>query len=125
MKKEKDIYLQTIPEVLRDTVEKWPDRVAVQYKNEVTTYRELYEKTNSLTKGLKMIGIKKGDHIATIIGGHPEWFPISYALSTIGAVIVPINVTLRKEEMMHILRTSDVSTIILQDEFRGISFIDL
>lgn len=125
MNKEKEVYFQTIPEVLQKTVKKWPNRTAIRFKGESITYRELSEKVNRLTKGLKAIGIKKGDHVATFIGGHPEWFTVSYALTTIGAVIVPVNVTLQKEEIMYVLQTSDISTIILQDEYRDTSFIEL
>lgn len=119
------IHSQTIPKMLQEANHTWPDKTAIKYKEQMITYEELYHKVCCLTKGLENIGIKKGDHVATLIGGYPEWFDISYALSTIGAVIVPINVTWKKQELLNVLRYSDVNALITMDSFRGTHYIEM
>ncbi len=122
---EKALYEQTIPKALQYAKQTWPDRPALKYKNETITYEGLYDKVCRLTKSFENIGVKKGDHVAVLIAGYPEWFYISYALSTLGAVIVPINITWQKQEILHVLRYSDIKTLITMDVFRGINYVDL
>jgi len=59
-------------------------------------------------QGLSNLGIGPGDHVATLIGGRPEWFYLSYAISLLGAVIVPINITFRRHELEHVMICADV-----------------
>lgn len=122
---ETDFDIQTSPKVLQYAKETWPNRPALKFKNETITYHELYEKVARLTKGFENIGIKKGDHVAVLISGYPEWFYISYALSTLGAVIVPINITWKKQEILYVLCYSDVKVLITMDKFRNVDYIAL
>lgn len=122
---ETNVHEKTIPSVLLHAKESWPDRPAIKYKNEIVTYEELFNRVGRLTKGFENIGIKKGDHVAILISGYPEWFYISYALSTLGAVIVPINITWKSQEILHVLRYSDVKVLITMDTFRDVDYIAL
>src|SRR5699024_8853166 len=106
---ETNVHEKTIPSVLLHAKESWPDRPAIKYKNEIVTYEELFNRVGRLTKGFENIGIKKGDHVAILISGYPEWFYISYALSTLGAVIVPINITWKRDRKSTRLNSSHVS----------------
>ncbi|WP_077213290.1 class I adenylate-forming enzyme family protein [Bacillus dakarensis] len=117
--------LKTIPQVLKEAFENWPDRVAIKYKDQEITYREQYHKICCLAKGLRNLGIKKGDHIATLMGGYPEWFYISHAINMIGAVIVPINVTFKYRELIYVLRHANVKALITMDHFRGVNYMEL
>lgn len=116
---------RTIPEIAREAAQKWPGKVAIKYDGGELTYSEQYHNICCVAKGLRSLGIKKGDHVATLMGGCPEWFYVSYAITLVGAVIVPINVTFRHQELAHILKSADAKALITVDSFRGTDYIDL
>lgn len=116
---------QTIPDVAREAARKWPDKVAIRFQGQDITYADQYHRACCIAKGLHSLGIRKGDHVATLIGGCPEWFYVSYAIALIGAVIVPINVTFRQRELEHVLQCSDAKTLITMDQFRNVNYLDL
>lgn len=117
--------MKTIPQVIKEAANKWPDKLAIKFKGQPITYSDQYHKICSLAKGLQNLGIKKGDHVATLLGGCIEWFYISYAITMVGAVIVPINVTFRNEELHYVLRRSDAKALIMTDKFRNFNYIEL
>lgn len=115
----------TLPEVARQAAQQWPERAALRYHGETITFAEQYQRICQMARGLSNLGIGPGDHVATLIGGRPEWFYASYAISLLGAVIVPINVTFRQRELDHVLRCADVKALITMDEFRGTDYVAL
>ena len=46
---------------------------------------------------MSKIGVKRGDHVATLFGPGNGWIITKYALHILGAVIIPVNVNLKVE----------------------------
>jgi fatty-acyl-CoA synthase len=115
----------TIAKALKEASEKWGNREGLVSKNERLTYSELYKKSCQLAWGFTNLGIKKGDHVATIFGAAPEWVIAKYALHIIGAVIIPVNVNFKAKEIEFILKQADVSTIITVDKLRTGNYIEI
>ncbi len=120
-----DPIRMTIPQVARHAARTWPERPALRFQGETVTYAQQYDRICRFAHALKAQGIGRGDHVATILGGGPEWFYISYAITLVGAVIVPINVTFRSQELVHALRRSDARALIIRDQFRGVDQLAL
>lgn len=116
---------KTIPEVARDAAGKWPDQPALRYHGETVTFAEQYHRVCCMAQGLANLGIRRGDHVGVLISVRPEWFYLSYAISLLGAVIVPINVTFRGGELDHVLRSADINVLVTLDEFRGVDYLAL
>lgn len=115
----------TIPEVLEASVRKWPDREAVIYCNTRITFAQLKELAYIAAKGFRSIGISSGDHVAFIIVNYPEFVWLQYALIFIGAKVIPINVSLKADEIKFILQKTDVSTLIILDQFRDVDYLSI
>lgn len=120
-----ELQFKTIPKLIRNAALTWPDKPALKFKGQIVTYKEQYEKISSLITGFQSLGIKKGDHVAVLMGGYPEWFYTSYALASIGAVIVPVNVTFKHDELLRVLKYSDAKALIIMDDYRMFSYIDM
>ena len=101
------------------------DSIAIGHKGEKITYNELYKISSDIALGLNQLGIKKGDHIATLFDNVPEWIFVKYALHFIGAVIVPINVNFRTREIQFILQQGDIKTIITKDSTKYGNHLEL
>lgn len=115
----------TIAKALKEASEKWGNRECLVSKNERLTYSDLYKKACQLAWGFTKLGIKKGDHVATIFGAAPEWVIAKYALHIIGAVIVPVNVNFKAKEIGFILKQADVSTVITVDKLRTGNYLEI
>ena len=115
----------TIAQALKEASTRWGAREGLLSKNERLTYSDLFKKASQLAWGLTLLGIKKGDHVATIFGAAAEWVITKYALHIIGCVIVPINVNFKAKEIEFILKLADISTIITVDKLRTGNYIEI
>ncbi|MDA8352606.1 MAG: AMP-binding protein [Firmicutes bacterium] len=89
------------------------------------TYREFRNQCNQAAKGFMKLGLKKGDHLAIWATNHPEWLVTQFATGKMGAVLVTVNTNYRVRELEYLLRQSDTETLILMEEFRNASYVDM
>jgi acyl-CoA synthetase (AMP-forming)/AMP-acid ligase II len=107
---------KTIGTALDAAAEKYGDRVAFFFDAGPVTYRELQQSANRLARGFLSIGIRKGDKVAIWMAGYAEWAYVYFALTRIGAVMVPVNTRYRPEEVAYVLNKSRAALLIFKDE---------
>ena len=71
-----------------------------------TSSQELYRGVLGVTRQLLKWKIAKGDRIALLSENRPEWAIADFAAMLLGAVVVPIYVTLTEDQVAHLLRDS-------------------
>ncbi|KMJ59536.1 AMP-binding protein [Bacillus sp. LL01] len=122
-----ELVHKTIGELLDETVSMYPEKEAVVYPESGLryTYREFQHACNNVAKGLMRLGINKGEHIAVWASNKPEWLVAQYASAKIGAVLVTVNTSYQSKELEYLLRQSDSTTLLLMDEFKGASYLDM
>ncbi len=118
---------ETIGENLRRTVERFPDRDAlvVPYQGYRATYRELWEQTGLVARGLLARGVKKGDRVGIWSPNRFEWVVTQYATARIGAVLVNVNPAYRTHELEHVLKQSGTSLLVIAKGFRQASYVEM
>lgn len=116
---------KTIPRALQVASGKWPNHPAVVADQEIMTYRQLYENACHFAAGLKDVGVQAGDHVATLLGVCPQWVIVKYAAIMLGAVLVPVNITFRGQELKFVLNKLDAKVLIMLDAFRGADYMEL
>ncbi|OZI66551.1 class I adenylate-forming enzyme family protein [Bordetella genomosp. 11] len=78
------------------------------------TYAELDDHADRLASSLLARGVRKGCHVAVMLGNTPA-FPVSWiALGRIGAVMVPVNTSYTADELDFVLRDSDAQYVIVE-----------
>ncbi len=107
-----------VPFMLLRNVHENPDKLAVVYGDRRYTYRAFNERVNRLGNALLKEGVRKGDKVAYLLNNCSEFAEISFALSKIGALSVPLNFRLKGEEMGYILEHSDSSFLFFGAEFK-------
>ncbi len=129
LKREKERELDwqnlTIGNALKLASKRWGGKEAVVSKERRETYSELFDQACKLATGLRKLGVKKGDSVATIFGIVPEWIYVKYALHIIGARLVPVNVSFKKREIEYILKKADVKTLITTDKLRYGNYLEI
>ncbi len=102
-----------IPEYLKRTGEKFPDRMAVRIRRRKKwfgyTYGELAEKAARLASFIRDQGFGKGDKISVLGENRPEWILSYFAIQWAGATVVPLDAKLKPPEYLHILNDAEVS----------------
>ncbi len=73
-------------------------------------------------RGLLARGVGKGVRIGFIAGNGPVFAAMFAAIARIGGVAVPISTMIRANELVRVLRQSDVSGLILQRNFLGYDY---
>ena len=76
------------------------------------TYREFDRETNRLAHGLAGLGIAKGGRVAIVLENCIEYPASMFAITKLGAVVVPLLVRSTKPEMIRWFATADVDTVI-------------
>ena len=102
-------------------VRKWatlqPYKVAIISEETTHTYGQLARRVNRLANLIHKKGIKKGDRVAVLLHNSKEYVEIVLALSTMGAILVPLNFRLSGEELEFILKDSESETLVFDEEF--------
>ena len=117
----------TVGQLLEKQAAAHPDHEAFVYpdKDLRKTYAEFNDMTNEVAKGLMSLGIEKGEHVAIWSDNKPEWLLSQFASGKMGGVLVTVNTNYRAQELEYLLKQSDSSTLILAEEFKGTSYIDI
>lgn len=99
------------------------DRAIVQRQDgkadEAISFAELDARSAQLARGLLARGVGKGTRVGFIFGNGPEFALWFAAIARIGAVAIPISTMIRANELVRVLRQSDVGALIVQREFLG------
>ena len=94
-----------------------PDHLAFVYEDQRLTWLELNKSINRLANALMELGIQKGDKVATILPNCLELFETYWAVTKIGAVVVPSSTLLLQEGMKTLLQNSDTVLLITNSSF--------
>jgi acyl-CoA synthetase (AMP-forming)/AMP-acid ligase II len=78
----------------------WPDQPAIIFSGEVTTFKELDERSSRLANALIALGAKKGDRIGVQAWNRPELIELECALYKAGLVKVAVNARLSQAEVV-------------------------
>ena len=76
------------------------------------SYAQTRERARRLAKGLRRLGVVAGDRVALIMTNRPEWLLINFAVTMLGATLVPISTWSRPRELEFVLAHCGVSTLI-------------
>ncbi len=67
------------------------------------SYRELAGRVRFLARGLRGVGVERGDHVAIVCGNRPEWVAACLAVISAGAVVVPVDAQIGDDDLGHTL----------------------
>lgn len=108
---------------------KYAEQPLLMMPEGVFSYAEIWDRAESLAKSLIALGVKKEDHLAVLMASGPDFVAIWIATSMVGAVLVPLNTQLGKDELGYMLDQSDSDFLIFherigkQDHLKNINAI--
>lgn len=102
-------------------VHEHPHKIALIFGEKRYTYKIFNERVNRLANALLKMGLAKGDKVAFLLPNCLEFAEISFALSKIGALSVPLNFRLHVDELRYVLDNSDASFFFFGADFREVA----
>ncbi len=120
---------KTFPQLVRAAAAAYGDDPAVTLEgdmgpSETASFAEIERKSAELAKGLVARGAHKGTRVGFIYGNGPSFAIALAAISRIGAIAVPISTLIKSNELVRVLRQSDVAGVIVQREYLGKDYVD-
>jgi fatty-acyl-CoA synthase len=92
-----------------------PDGVYGIFPNREVTFGELHREAMAVAKGLIALGIRPGDHVATLMPNHPHWLPAYFGILYAGATIVALNARYKRQELEYVIPHSDARLLLTTD----------
>jgi long-chain acyl-CoA synthetase len=113
------LYDYTFYKVIERNAQVYRDRAALIFGGEKITHGKLLEKVDQLSCGLFSVGIRKGDRIGILSQNNLEFIYLYGAAAKIGAIMVPINWRLSKEEIQYTILNAIPKTMFVGSEFEA------
>ncbi len=112
-------------ETLLDSFQERGEKTAIISKGPEISYEDLYQKSKNIAKSLEKLGVERGDHIAVWMPNNRYFHQVFFSITSLGAVMVPINTRYKPHELKYILNDSDAKGLIMVDEFLDIDYVEM
>jgi long-chain acyl-CoA synthetase len=110
---------KTIADLLPLAAVRHADRVAARHKRdgqwEDVTFSQVGEIVREIGLGLIDAGIEAGDRVCILCGTRPEWTYVDFAITTAGAVVVPVYPTNSPAECEWVAGNSEARAIVCEN----------
>ncbi|HEY2931613.1 MAG TPA: long-chain-fatty-acid--CoA ligase [Acidobacteriota bacterium] len=94
-----------------------PDKIALMYRDQRISYSLLLNTTRSYAGLFQSLGIGRGDVVAICFENSPEFVYAYYALSWLGATVLPVNLLLTPKEIAYILGDCQARAVVTRTEY--------
>jgi acyl-CoA synthetase (AMP-forming)/AMP-acid ligase II len=120
---------ETFPQLIRAASARYGDEVALTLKGDTipddsATFSQLDSKSAELAKGLIAAGAGKGTRLGFIYGNGPTFAITLAAIARIGAIAIPISTLIKSNELVRVLRQSDVAGLFVQRSLLGKDYVE-
>ena len=88
--------------------------VAILFEHREINYAALRDETVRVAEVLAATGVHPGDRVAVLLSDSPEFIASFVAIISLGAIAVPINPALRREEQLFILKDCGAGVAIVE-----------
>ncbi|MBC7473526.1 MAG: amino acid adenylation domain-containing protein [Candidatus Sericytochromatia bacterium] len=103
-------------EIFEQTVDNFPNNIAVKFKGKSYTYKNIDLQANQLSRHLIKKGIERGDYVGIILERSAETYISMLAIMKAGAAYVPIESTFPEDRIKYIIDNCHTRKIITTEE---------
>ncbi len=122
---EVDFKDRPLPYLVEVRAKELGDKVFFMFEKQRVTYKELDANVNRVANSLLSMGVKKGDKVCFMMKNSIEFIYSWFALGKLGAVMVPMNPTLRGNLLQYIINNSDATIAFVDNDLMDrIQFIE-
>ena len=117
----------TLGQLLDQTIARCGENDAVVYSDRDfrLTWYEFGEEVDRLARGLMALGVKRGEKVALWATNVPHWVVLMFATAKIGAILLPLNINYKREEIDFALKQSDTENLFLINGYRDCNYVEV
>ncbi|GGJ34307.1 long-chain-fatty-acid--CoA ligase [Deinococcus roseus] len=112
-----EIPSMLLHDLLIQSAQKYPKRVAVHFIGYTLTYEQLLEQARRFAHSLQSWGVKKGDRVAIMLPNCPQQLVAFFGASLAGAIVVNTSPLYVARELQHQLQDSGSETLVILNSF--------
>ena len=101
----------TLVQLLHDSVEKFPDKIAISQGDNQLSYRKLWEISCGVAHFLKQHGLKPGDRVSLLVDNSPEYVSTYYGVLMAGGVAIGLNTAAKSRDLTNWIKHSGTSIL--------------
>jgi long-chain acyl-CoA synthetase len=109
----------TLDEALRQSATVMPDRTAVRTSGRELSYKDLEHAAGAFAAGLRAVGVQRGDRVAIALPNGVEAATAIYGTLRAGAVVVPLNPSIKAGKLARVLADCEAEALVCQDALAG------
>ncbi|GAA1691855.1 long-chain fatty acid--CoA ligase [Glycomyces endophyticus] len=102
----------SIAAILADTARRTPDAPALHFMGHTIPYGPLWDQTRAYAGALAARGVGRGSRVAMLVPNVPDFPRVYYAALALGAVIVPIHLLFKADEIAFVLEDSGTELLV-------------
>ncbi len=110
----------TIADLIPRSAGERPEHVAIRYKRDGewhdVSYAQFADIVQEIALGLIDLGVQAGERVCILANTRPEWSYADMAITSTGAVVVPIYQTNSPEECLWVISDSGATAIVCEDD---------
>ncbi len=112
-----DIPEKTLPEMFKNTVERFPDHPHLKFMRNTFTYRQVSALADNFAAVLADLGLQKGSRVALNLPNSPQFVFCYLGAMQAGCTVVPCNPIYTEREMEHQLNDCEAELIVTLSRF--------
>lgn len=107
----------TISGLLEKQAATYASKNLVLYEDKEHSYEHVNTYACRVAENLRRAGVSHGDKVVILSGNCMEFIYLYLGLGRVGAVLVPVNPTLKPDEIVYIVQNSDADSLVVIPEF--------
>jgi len=109
--------IDTVGDIVRHHAKTRPDRMAVHYEGQQTTFAELDRRANQVANGLLAEGLRPQARIAILSKNCPAFFDLWFGAAKADTVLVPVNFRLAPPEVAYVVADAGAEVLFVGNDF--------
>ncbi|MCR2826061.1 long-chain-fatty-acid--CoA ligase [Microbacterium sp. zg.Y909] len=109
----------SVASILAESAQRHADRPALLFAGAMTTYAQLWNEVRAYAGALRDRGIRPGDRVAMIVPNVPDFARVYYAALSLGAVVVPVHLLFKADEIAYVLRDAEADLFVVAAPLLG------
>jgi fatty-acyl-CoA synthase len=108
---------RTLGGLLDELADRYGQKDALLFQDERISFDRFRERVGTLARGLRELGVERGDRVALLMGNRPEWIISAFAAFRVGAMAVGVNTWYKANDLSYVLEHAGAKAIVMADRF--------
>jgi crotonobetaine/carnitine-CoA ligase len=108
---------RVMPQLLRDQARHIPDATFVKFEDELFSFAQTDRLVDQYARGLVQLGVERGITVAVMMDNGPEFVWLTFAISRVGGILVPINTAYRGTYLSHVVSHSQAKVLVIEAQW--------